>query len=150
MAQVQLDNLTNNENVGLAYYVAIIAHHPRFETLSFTGTVFRGLIFTTAELQQHIMSRRILTKLFSSASKQRDIVTALLDNIHPRGDRLTAVCTYEIRNQRTALDIHCMSLFQHEEEVLILPYSAFKIMDIQIDRRNSPHVEIKLKECDPW
>lgn len=150
LAQLQLDSLTDNENLSLAYYVGIIAHHAKFETLSFTGTVFRGLIITAAELEQHTKGTRILTKIFSSASKQRHIVTALLDNIHPQNDRLTAVCTYDIRNQRTAFDIHYMSLFQHEEEVLLLPYSAFKIMDVQINKDNSPQVEIKFKECEPW
>lgn len=149
LAQIQLDNLTDNENLSLAYYVGILAHHPQFKTLSFIGSVFRGLIISTGELEQHTIGTRILTKIFSSASKRRDIVTTFLDNSHPQGDQLTVMCTYEIQNQRTAFDIHYISLFQHEEEVLLLPYAAFKIIDIQIDKNKSPQVEIKLKECEP-
>ncbi|CAF5120176.1 unnamed protein product, partial [Rotaria sp. Silwood1] len=58
------------------------------------------------------------------------------------------ICIYEIRNQRTALDIQDIPLF-HYQEFLILPYSAFKIIDIQVNKDKSPNVEIKLKECVP-
>jgi predicted transcriptional regulator len=79
-----------------------------------------------------------------------DIVLGFLsDNLHT-DDRLTAICMYEIRNQRTVLDIERISLFQYEQEVLILPYSAFKIIQININPDNSSKVEIKLKECEPW
>ena len=80
----------------------------------------------------------------------RHIVSEFLAGIDHSNDHLSAMCTYEVRNPRTALDIHQISLFEHEAEVLLLPYSAFKIMDIQIDRTKSPQVEIRLKECEPW
>ena len=150
LKKIQLDNLTNDENLGVAYYTGIIAHHPRFETFSFTGTVFRGMIMTTDDLKQHEIGTRLLTQTFSSASKQRNVVFDFLAGVDHSKDQLTTMCTYEIRNQRTALDIHQISLFECEEEVLLLPYSAFKIMDIQIDKNNSRHVEIRLKECDSW
>jgi hypothetical protein len=42
------------------------------------------------------------------------------------------VCIYEILNDnRTALDISQISEYQYEDEVLILPYSAFLITNIE-------------------
>ncbi|CAF2955115.1 unnamed protein product [Rotaria sp. Silwood2] len=118
LAQLRLENFNDKENLSLAYYIGIIARHPKFEAFSYIGTVFRALGF-------------------------------LKDNRHI-DDQLSIICTYEIRNQRTALDIQGISLFQYEEEVLILPYSAFKIIDIQTNKDKSAKVEIKLKECEPW
>ncbi|CAF3960669.1 unnamed protein product, partial [Rotaria sp. Silwood1] len=47
LAQLQLEKLTDKENLSRAYYIGIIARHPQFETLSYIGEVFRGMIMTT-------------------------------------------------------------------------------------------------------
>ncbi|CAF1114349.1 unnamed protein product [Rotaria sordida] len=150
LTQIRLENLTNNENLSQAYYIGIIARHPKFETFSYTGEAYRGMMITNNDLKQYEIGTRILTKTFSSSSKRLNIALGFLDDKRHTDDRLSTICTYEIRNQRTALDIQDISLFQYEEEVLILPYSAFKIIDIQINKDKSPNVEIKLKECEPW
>ncbi|CAF4856595.1 unnamed protein product [Rotaria sp. Silwood1] len=126
LTQLHLENLTDKENLSKIYYLGIIARHPKH-----CGT-------------------RILTKTFSSSSKQWDIASKFLDDDRHKGGQLSTICVYEIRNQKTALDIQDISLFPYEEEVLILPYSAFKIIDIRIDNDKSPNVEIELKECEPW
>jgi hypothetical protein len=150
LAQLQLENLTDKENISRAYYVGIIAQHPKFETFSYTGIAFHGMIITTDDLKQYVIGTRILTQTFLSSSKQLNIALTFLWNNRHTDDRLSTICIYEIRNQRTALDIEHISLFQDEEEVLILPYSAFKIIDIKINKDISPAVEIQLKECEPW
>ncbi|CAF5049432.1 unnamed protein product [Rotaria sp. Silwood1] len=119
LAQLQLENLTAKENISRAYYIGIIARHPKLKT-------------------------------FSSTSKQKDVALGFLRDNSGTDDRLSTICVYEIRNERTALDIEHISLFQDEKEVLILPYSAFKIIDIKQYENGSPRVEIKLKECEPW
>ncbi|CAF4454004.1 unnamed protein product [Rotaria sp. Silwood2] len=150
LTQLRLENLTDNENLSRAYYIGIIARHPKFETFSYTGKAFRGMMITNNDLKQYEIGARILTKTFSSSSKQLNIALRFLsDNPHD-DNRLSTICIYEVRNPRTALDIQHISLFQYEEEVLILPYSAFKIIDIQMHKDKSPNVEIKLKECEPW
>ncbi|CAF0795039.1 unnamed protein product [Adineta ricciae] len=150
LAKIHLENLTDESNLSRAYYTGIIAHHPKFETFSFIGTVFRGMMITSDDLKQYKIGTRILTKTFSSTSKQQNIAFGFLNDKHSRDGRLSTICTYEIRNQRTALDIHQISLFEYEQEVLILPYSAFKIIDLKTNSHNLPKVEITLKECEPW
>jgi hypothetical protein len=150
LAQLQLENLTAKENLSRAYYIGIIAYHPKFETLSHTGNVFRGMMITSNDLKQYQRGTRILTKTFSSTSKQRNVALRFFVDNRDANDRLSTLCTYEIRNRRTALDIEHISVFPDEEEVLILPYSAFKIIDVKQNKDNSPSIEIKLKECHPW
>ncbi|CAF0834372.1 unnamed protein product [Rotaria sordida] len=150
LAQLRLENLTAKENVSRAYYIGIIARHPKLETFSYTGVTFRGMMITNNDLKQYKRGTRILTKTFSSTSKQKDVALGFLRDNSGTDDRLSTICVYEIRNERTALDIEHISLFQDEKEVLILPYSAFKIIDIKLYENGSPRAEIKLKECEPW
>ncbi|UJR29662.1 hypothetical protein I4U23_017210 [Adineta vaga] len=150
LAKLHLENITEKENVDQAYYIGIIAHHPKLQRFSYIGTVYRGMIITNDDLKQYQIGTKILTKTFSSASKKRDVALRFLDEKLERNYRLNTICIYQVRNHRTALDIEEISLFKDEEEVLILPFSAFKIIDIQKTHHNSPQVEITLKECEPW
>lgn len=150
LAKLHLENLTDKENLSRAYYIGIVARHPRFETLSHIGKVYRGMMITENDLKQYEIGTRILTKTFSSSSKQYDKALDFLSDNRRAMGKLSTICIYEIRNKRTALDIENISVFPDEEEVLVLPYSAFKIIDIKINRREEPNVEIQLKECEPW
>jgi hypothetical protein len=150
LAQLNLQNLTNHENLSQVCYIEILAQHPKLETLSYTGIVFRGMRITKDDLEQHKIGTRILTKTFSSTSKQINTALTLLANNRDIDDRLSTICQYEIRNRRTALDIQHISVFEDQQEVLILPYTVFKIIDIKFNKDSSPRVEIKLKECEPW
>jgi len=105
------------------------------------------MMITNDDLKQYKIGTKILTKTFSSASKQRNIAISFFND---KNDRLSTICIYEIRNHRTALDIESISIYPYEQEVVVLPYSAFKIVDIQINKHKSPNIEIKLKECEPW
>jgi hypothetical protein len=150
LAKLRLENLTDNENLDRAYYIGIIAHHPQLQRFSYIGTVFRGMMIMNDDLKQYQIGTRILTKTFSSASKERNIALGFLNNNLDTDNRLSTICIYQIRNQGTALDIQHISLFKYEQEVLVLPYSAFKITDIQRNNYKLPKVEITLKECEPW
>ncbi|CAF2640044.1 unnamed protein product [Rotaria sp. Silwood2] len=150
LAQLRLENLTSQENISRAYYIGIIARHPKFKTYSYTGEVFRGMVITDNDLKKYQIGTRILTKTFSSTSKKLHIALRFLDKNQNTNGGLSTICKYQIRNERTALDIEHISLFEDEKEVLILPYSAFKIIDIKQNKDSSPRVEIDLKECEPW
>lgn len=150
LAQLQLENLTAIKNLSRAYFIGIIARHPKFEKLSYVGEVFRGMIITTNDVQKYKIGTRILTKTFSSSSKQRNVASTFQGRAADTGDRLSTICIYKICNLRTALDIQHVSEFPHEAEVLILPYSAFKIIDVKQNKHGSPRIEIKLNECEPW
>ncbi|CAF1147047.1 unnamed protein product [Didymodactylos carnosus] len=146
LAQLRLENLTAEDNLSRAYLIAIIARHPKFDALSYVGTTYRGILITNDDLKQYKIGTRILTKTFSSTSKEMSVARRFVSS--SGGDhRFDAICIYEIRNQNTALDIEKVSIYEDEQEVLILPYSAFKIIDI---RRDESQIEINLKECEPW
>jgi hypothetical protein len=58
---------------------------------------------------------------------------------------LSALCSFEIINRRTGLNIASLSEYKYEKEVLVGPYTAFLITAV---RRISPnYAEIDLQEC---
>ena len=107
-------------------------------------------MITDSDVKQYKIGTRILTKTFSSTSKRLAVASGFLNQNPENNDRLSTICVYEIRNRRTALDVEHISVFKAEKEVLILPYSAFKIIDIKMNNDKIPAVEINLKECEPW
>ncbi|CAF0839069.1 unnamed protein product [Adineta ricciae] len=150
LAKMRVENLTAEENLKLAYYIGIIARHPNFDTLSYTGVTYRGMMVTADDIKQYTKGARILTKTFSSSSVEPNVALRFMTNDSTTSNRSSTLCIYEIRNPRTALDIRNISMFPDEEEVLILPYSAFKIKEIKTNYNRSPRYEINLQECDPW
>ena len=150
LAKLRLENITDQTNISLAYYVGIIARHPKFASFSYVGRVFRGMMITSHDLKQYTTGTRILTKTFLSTSTERNVAVDFLGVKHGTNDRLRVICTYEIHNRRTALDIQQFSSYPGEKEVLVMPYSAFKIMSVQRNEQLSNEVEIQLEECKPW
>ena len=150
LANMCLENLTAKENLKLAYFIGIIAHHPKFDTFSYTGVTYRGMMVTDDDIKQYTEGDRFLTKTFSSSSIEPNVALRFMTNDSTTSNRSSTLCIYEILNRRTALDIRNISMFPDEEEVLILPYSAFKIKGIKRNDNKSPRYEINLQECDPW
>jgi len=109
------------------------------------------MMINNDSLEQYKIDTRILTNTFLSTSKQLNVASQFIRNNRDNDDQLmsTILCVYEIRYQRTALDIGHISVVPDEQEVLILPYSTFKIIDIKRNRFDSPRLEIKLQECEP-
>ncbi|CAF3396410.1 unnamed protein product [Rotaria sp. Silwood2] len=70
LARIEPENLIATENLSRAYYIGIIARHPKLEPLSFTGVTYRGMMISNEDIKQYKKGTRILTKTFSSSSKE--------------------------------------------------------------------------------
>lgn len=99
LAQLQIENLTAKRNLSRAYYIGIISCHPKFETLSYTGRAFRGMMITPIDSRKYTIGLSILTKTFSSTSKQKTVASRFFRENVDKNNRLSTICTYEIRNK---------------------------------------------------
>ena len=66
-------------------------------------------------------------------------------------EKFAVLCTFVIRggnNRRTALNIEHISWFHQEQEVLLLPFSAFYIQSVTKSSNNSKPIEMILVEDD--
>ncbi|CAF2995462.1 unnamed protein product [Rotaria sp. Silwood2] len=147
LARIIIHNLTNScsrfccdclysTEDGTKSIVTILLYHPQFEHLNFVGDVYRGFVIKKWRLSHYTEGSCIITTTFLSTSKNRKIAEFFSgqDDTSLHTDDISILCIYKINNKdRTALYIAEYSKFQEEEEVLILPYSSFKIMKIVIN-----------------
>lgn len=138
----------------LLQLVAIVMHHDRFRGEKFRGVTYRGVLMSRDDLTKYIVGTNILNTSFLSTSKQNDIARFFSGNIEATKLRKTrdkkplqysVICCYDIKNRDNALDIETISeRGSDEKEVLILPFSAFKVT--KVDKTSSDFVEIFLEE----
>ncbi|CAF0910637.1 unnamed protein product [Adineta steineri] len=140
-------------NFGLTYFIDFFYNHPDFDSLAFKGKVYRGMTVTHDDLKEYMVGKKIMNKAFLSTTTDRKTAEEFARNEatnreKQHGDqvKLSALCTFEIINHRTGLNIENLSEYQHEKEVLVGPYTAFFITAV---RRLAPnYAEIDLRECE--
>ncbi|CAF1628567.1 unnamed protein product [Adineta ricciae] len=127
----------------------VLSCDPALQQFSFTGDTFRGMHVTTNDLDQYKAGSTIMTKSFLSTSKKEEVAASfIVKNLEQEGlasnsNKVPVICHYSIRNRNTALAIETFSIYEREEEVLILPINVFKVVSV---RENSGRFEIKLVE----
>ncbi|CAF1049597.1 unnamed protein product [Adineta steineri] len=124
----------------------IFFHHPKFQKLSFKGTVYRGIIIPKNSLDHYKVGSCILTTTFLSTSTNPEVAQSFCDKGIPNSTTHSFFCIYEIFNEdHTALNISTISEFKNEDEILILPYSAFLITMIE-EKQDITYIYLK-EQC---
>jgi hypothetical protein len=131
--------------------IAMILHEVCFRS-SLKGQVYRGMLMATVDLYKYVVGSQVLNTAFLSTSKDR-LVAEIFAGINEHqtasthdSSQVNVLCSYTIRNSKTAYDIKLLSKIDSESEVLILPFSAFRVA--RVERISSNIVRIDLDECD--
>jgi hypothetical protein len=123
-------------------------------------TSYRGMLLTRDVLKQYYVGLQIMNVSFLSTSKNREIAQKFagegaMDSLRQTPDHilihLPTICIYHTRNRRTALQIDYISEIPDEEEILILPFSAYEIISIKKCNEKTNDeilIEIELEECE--
>jgi hypothetical protein len=140
------------KGAGQYIYAAIIMNHPLLEQYYYTGRTFRGMNITKNDLDSYTVGNIILTRSFLSTSKKRDVAEIFLNFNDPIADSCV-LCIYNVKNLSSGLGIESISKFKNEEEVIIVPYTAFRIIGVQEHVSAMFHTdqylcEIELEECE--
>jgi hypothetical protein len=125
-------------------------YHPKLRSLKFFGKFYRGSVINQAIISHYIEESLIITTTFLSTSKTRTVAEffANLGSAMANTNKISFICIFTIKDEhRTALDIANHSEIPDEEEVLILPYSSFKITNI-MQNENQRRIEMYSEECD--
>jgi hypothetical protein len=132
----------------LCGYCGLFQTHQRMlESLSpitsffFAGQTYREMSMTERDLTKYRVDEFIVQKTLTSTSKNRAV--AMHFAMHS-SNRLAVICIYNITTARMALDIHTISEFPDEEEVLMLPGFPFTVTKIS---RGNP-IEIELHQMN--
>ncbi|CAF1583589.1 unnamed protein product, partial [Didymodactylos carnosus] len=132
----------------------------KFDPYYCTGICYRGMLLTRNDLPKYIIGHRVMNKSFISTSRSRQVAEIysgaeqqnyLRQTPDNRPIQISTFCTYIIRNKRTALNIKSLSLFEDEEEVLIVPFSAFEVTEVKQYHHSKNArimVELEFTECN--
>ena len=129
-------------------FVALLIYREELSPYIFAGIVYRGMMVSPEDLHRYVVGSRLMNTTFLSTSKNRDVAEMFSGE---NEDQLAVLCTYEVHsknNRRTAILINCISKCPDENEVLLLPFSAFHVAAVKRSTKKSEPIEIKLVEDD--
>ena len=139
-----------------AHLASIFIHRSELRSMTFIGTVYRGLLLLQSDLDIYTEKKCLLNKSFLSTSKERRIALVFGGAENSKNMRTTmektplqytALCIYKIKNANTAIDIADISENPDESEVLIMPLCAFQVQSVRRDEDNNDiQIEIVLEE----
>jgi hypothetical protein len=115
---------------GQYLFAAIVIHHPIFAPFYYGGTTYRGMNLSQADFDQYVPGARILTRSFLSTSKSIHPVSVYLQFNNP--DIVPVLCIYRTTQSlpATGLAIAGLSAIPVEDEVLIFPFVAFRVVKV--------------------
>ncbi|CAF1237226.1 unnamed protein product [Adineta steineri] len=177
-AETEFYKILNKEIAGGAsrfqnerrYIITLLIHHPKLDELTYVGHSYRVLQITQDDLNKYERNSCLMTKSFlSSCIDQKIAELFILRKEHAERGTIMPVrtrvdgtimkfwvmCIYHIKHPRTALHIENSSQYANEGEILIMPYSVFKIkrinhmkpLSVPIDQKMT---QIEFEECDPF
>ncbi|CAF2828928.1 unnamed protein product [Rotaria sp. Silwood2] len=152
LARVHQLNLTDENQRQLLDFLHLICCHSDLRKYDFQDEIYRGMNMDVNDLKQYEIGAKIMTKTLLSTSKDRRIAEkfATKTGISTGGTTIkkACICKYKIRKAHTALAIQELSVYPQEQEVLIVPYSAFQVVQIQEIRSDYGVItEIELRQC---
>jgi len=177
-AETDFYNVLNVEIAGGAskyqserrYIIALLSHHPILDSLTFIGISYRVMQVNDYDLQKYQIDKFSMTKSFLSSSIDEKIAAWFLSRQqleqnnsvtrtrHGNDGNLIkswVMCKYQIKHRRTALHIENSSQYANEGEVLIMPYTVFKVKNKKtVTASYLPDgqkiTEIEFEECDQY
>ncbi|CAF4821761.1 unnamed protein product [Rotaria sp. Silwood1] len=146
----------------LAHMVTLLIYHPNLSQYRYQGLCYRGMIITQNDLDRYQLNQHILNRSFLSTSIDRQVAKMFAGEGQqsqmrhtPGGQRAlqySCLCQYLVKQNSTAINIECLSMNPEEKEILILPFTVFKVTNIKRnyfeDITSSISVEIELEECE--
>jgi hypothetical protein len=128
------------------YLIALLCHHPKLDQLTYIGHSYRVIKINIDDVQKYHVGCSLMAKTFLSTSIDEKTAawflcqqeaTLTLNNDRQRckldGTLIKSwiMCKYKIKHRRTALNIENISQYTNEGEILIMPYTVFKVNKIE-------------------
>lgn len=149
------------------YIIALLWHHPKLDEIVYTGSSYRVMEINRDDFQKYQINCSLMTKSFLSSSIDRKLAELFLlrkasaqeetqrsrrTKIDGTFIKLWVMCVYDIKHRRTALHIEGFSQYANEGEILVMPYTVFRVKSIDHIKTSSVEgrtmTEITLEECD--
>lgn len=141
----------------LVHIVTLLIHHPDRESYKYQGITYRGVSMRRRHLEKYRIGYSIMNRSFVSTSKYRSVAQMFVENVSSNREDtddetiVSVMFRYQIKQNRTAINIERLSTIRDEREVLIFPFGVFQVKNwVENDPKMSPPVqfEIILEECE--
>ena len=135
------------KNLGQYIFASLIINHKTFQQYQCAevmDTSYRGMNVTIQDLEAYKKDSIIITRSFLSTSRDRSLVQLFLQ--FDKINRPPVVCIYQITNLRSSLFIGSLSMIPGEDEILIAPFTVFRIESITDNVIKHEQIEHKIKE----
>ncbi|CAF3421913.1 unnamed protein product [Rotaria sp. Silwood2] len=152
------------------YIIALLWHHPKLDEMAFIGSSYRVMQVNSDDLRKYQINCSLMTKSFLSSSIDQKLAELFLlqkvsteeETTRPSRTKSDGacikqwvMCVYNIKHRRTALHIENCSQYANEGEILIMPYTVFKVKRINhikplYSKKDETMTEIQLEECDQY
>ncbi|CAF3709383.1 unnamed protein product [Rotaria sp. Silwood1] len=146
----------------LSHIVTLLIYHPNLPQYHFQGVCYRGMRITQNDLDQYQLNQHFLNRSFLSTSIDHRVAEMFAGEDQQSHMRHTyqshrplqysCLCKYLIKQNSTAINIQSLSTRPDEKEILILPFSVFKVIGIKRNYLDNPtasiSIEIELEECE--
>ncbi|CAF3643857.1 unnamed protein product [Rotaria sp. Silwood1] len=146
----------------LVHLVTLLIYHPNFSQYQYQGICYRGMRITQNDLDQYQLNHHILNRAFLSTSMDRQVAEMFAGEGQQSQMRYTpknhcalqysCLCQYFIKQNSTAINIQSLSTKPDEKEILIIPFTVFKVTAIKRNYLDDPtasiSIEIDLEECE--
>ena len=136
-----------------AYMTIIFLNLKDLVHRAYQGKTYRGAQMTQLDIDPYQWAQNnqdyvLATRVFQSTSQIIE-VAQVFSETDPRSDRSGVLFTFFFNDKCiTAVDLDELSQFQDEKEVLVLPFTLFKLDSISFDP-TSRHYDINLINIPP-
>ncbi|CAF1033116.1 unnamed protein product [Rotaria sordida] len=152
------------------FIIALLLFHPKLDHLSYTGPSYRVMQMNEDNIKKYKENCLLMTKSFVSSSIDEQIALWFLGrqelarkengqenrfNLDGKIIKKWIMCKYQIKGRRNALHIENSSQYASEGEILIMPYTVFrviKIAEVKVPNMDDEHwiTEIQLEEYEQY
>ncbi|CAF1142627.1 unnamed protein product [Rotaria sordida] len=146
----------------LIHIVRLLIYHRNLPQYRYQGLCYYGMRITQNDLDQYLSNQYILNRSFLSTSIDRKVAEMFASESqqfkmrHTPKDycalQYSCLCQYLIKQNSTAINIQSLSTRSNEKEILILPFTVFKVIAIKRNYLDNPtasiSIEIELEECE--
>ena len=146
----------------LVHIVTLFIYHPKLPQYQYQGICHRGMRITSTDLDLYQLNHHILNRAFLSTSIDQEVAEMFAGIGQQSQMRYTpkdhcalqysCLCHYSIKQNSTAINIENLSARTDEKEVLIVPFTVFKVTAIRRsdcdDSTAKVFIEIDLEECE--
>jgi hypothetical protein len=125
-----------------AYTVILYLHLRELSDCAFRGNTYRGMIMSPDDIDAyrwaHEHAAIVETRTLQSTSKDRAVADMFADLPFSDGTQISVIIQYKFTQTcPTAINLEGVSHFSSEEEVLLLPFTLFRVASIKVCSENT-------------